>query len=161
MKFSINTIATDITKLESLHKAVIDSSSVIYLFRLHLIDALGRVLRLTAPPAVFAETALSGLPIHKIESRNFAGLLPDAQVLELAWQEGCALIADDKKMLQKAAENGLDYFNTLMMVLLLYQRGILDRRETESKLKALYGFAHYAKSIRDYGRMMLEAMEPI
>ncbi len=153
-------IIRDIAKLNSLQKAVIDSSSLIYLFKLNLVQPLGHVVRLLAPTGIFNETGLAELPVVQTDCSGSNALLPDEQVLALAKAQRCAIISDDKKILRKAEEYGLDYFNSLMMLLLLYEHGILDYEQAERKLEELYAFAHYGKKIRDYGRMLFASIIP-
>ncbi len=155
----IKNIQQDIDKLKNLDKAVIDSSSLIYLSKLGLMEKTATVVRLMAPEMVFAETGMEPGLIEKIDNlKKDKTTTADRQVLNLALQEQCAVVSDDKKILHRAEQNGLDYFNALMLVLLLFGRNRLTAKETSLKLEQLKHIARYHIEIWDYGQKIFETM---
>ncbi len=148
----------DIFKLRHLGKAVIDSCSWIYLDKLDLLDALLKEISLLVPAAVAQEIGYSGPQVVLKNSLYKRFTTADTQVVALATYFNCALISDDKKVLLKAKRQEKDYFNSLMMILLLYERGILSEKQTEGKLRQLKQWARYEAAIWNYGRTLFSRM---
>ncbi len=155
----IMNIREDLHKLNELKSAVIDSSSLIYLQKLGLLNLASDAIQLYAPLAVLNETKLDTEQIQKIDYPLNEFSSADDQVWAAAVQMHCPLISDDKKILQQARGAGADYFNTLMIVLLLFLRGYLSKQDTERKMQLLERIAWYDDWIWEYGRRVFEAVE--
>lgn len=149
-------VQNDIRKLKNLEMAIIDSSSLIYLEKLDLLDTASRTIRLFVPATVFDEINFNVSRIRKVECQEEKHSSTDKQVLTLAKRMHCPLISEDKKILQKARREGLDYFNTLMVILLLYLRRLLSKQATEEKWKQLKQIAWYEDWIWAYGQEVFD-----
>ncbi len=155
----IMNIREDLRKLNELKSAVIDSSSVIYLQKLGLLKMVSDTVQLYAPLAVLNETKLDNAQIQEVDYNLNEYSSADDQVLAIAVGMHYPLISDDKKILQQARGAGADYFNTLMIVLLLFLRGYLSKHDTERKMQLLEQIAWYGDWIWEYGRQVFEAVE--
>ena len=150
----IMNIREDLHKLNELKSAVIDSSSVIYLQKLGLLNLASDAIQLYAPLSVFNETKLDNAQIQKVDYNLNEYSSADDQVLTIAVRMHFPLISDDKKILQQARGAGADYFNTLMIVLLLFLRGYLSKHDAERKMQLLEQIAWYDDWIWEYGRQV-------
>ncbi len=144
-------VQIDLSKLKTLRRAVIDSSTLIYLSKLELLEYVTKEVDLIIPSAVFREIGSSGIEGVQVVPPVEAQMKADAQVVALARRLGCAVCSDDKKILLNARKQGADYFNTLMLILLLKVRKRLTTDETEKKLLQLKRLARYNAKIWKYG----------
>jgi len=65
-----------------------------------------------------------------------------------------AVFSEDKKILMAAGRHGLEYYNTLMIVLALYCRREISRDRCDLLLADLKIFARYGDNVWDYGRQV-------
>jgi hypothetical protein len=129
----------------------IDTSTLIYLDRLSLLDLVLTVFT----PATIAQVIVEfgrhprGLLMHE------AGEGPtDSLLVRQAAIFHAVVFSEDKKLLRSAGSHGLEYYNTLMIVLALYCRGEISRERCGSLLAKLKPFARYGENVWDYGRQV-------
>jgi hypothetical protein len=122
-----------INRLRSLTEAAVDASSIIYMLKAGFLGLLGHTIRLVTIEAVRDET---GWRPPEVEVRREPALDPglpgpgalsnDERLLRFAADSGLPVISEDRGLLEEAGRRGLDYYNSLMMLLLLRHRGRID-----------------------------------
>ena len=151
-----------------LAEAAIDASSVIYVLKAGFLRLLGATVTLRTVRSVFAETQWPSLPVtgvaDAVEVRDTVSRFPappetdrrpnDTRLLDFAVASSLPRISDDKTLLVAAKEQGLEYYNSLMMLALLRYRGRID--------EVWYGeaFARLLKISR-YGEDVLRRFDDI
>jgi hypothetical protein len=137
--------------LREVSAAAIDASSIIYMLKVGILDRLSFVVDLMTPPEVIAETGWPRLPLRTVPvAANRAGDTPragtpDDLVLALAEERGVALVSEDRELLMRAEERDVPYFNSLMMLLLLSDRGRCDLGEYRVVRRRLEEIGHYSE----------------
>ncbi len=131
---------------------LIDTSTLIYLERLTLLERIAVVFPLATIDQVIKEFGRSpkGVAIYPTGEGVTDMLLVKQAVLCDA-----VVLSEDKKVLQNAGSCGLEYYNTLMIVLALYARGEIDYVICTSLLGRLEKFARYGENVWTYGRQVL------
>lgn len=150
MKTSFTAVDKIPEQLNNLHRAIIDSSSIIYLHKIGQFGNLCRIINLVTIPEVIKECGETlqecGLEVVVFDSRVTDGV--DERILAGASRLHLPVISDDGQMLFKAKQRGHLHYNTLMMVCYLYYKGVLDNNSVEETLKRLYDIAWYQESNR-------------
>jgi len=154
-KMNENEFLKIIGQFARLKNAAIDASSMIYLQRLDLLDLVSSVLKLFTTRDVLDETGFDSLPITIVREGINSKQTPDDQLFNLARKLNCALISEDRKILKKARNAGIDHFNTLMILIFLFRKNYLTEEELQSKANALHLFARYDRQIREYGEDLI------
>ncbi len=131
---------------------LIDTSTLIYLERLTLLERIVVVFPLATIDQVTLEfgRSLKGVAIYPTGQGATDLLLVQQAVLCDA-----VVLSEDKKVLRNAGRCGLEYYNTLMIVLALYSRGEIDYVICTSLLDRLEKFARYGENVWAYGRQVL------
>lgn len=119
----------------ALRRAVIDSSTLIYLHAAGVLDHINGVLQLettagvadevSRPPAGFT------LPEWISIATGSSGVTVDQSVLERALERGTALLSDDRKLLMAADDAKIPYYNAacVLQLLLLRRRLTIDSHD--------------------------------
>jgi hypothetical protein len=142
--------------LREVKAAAIDASSIIYMLKVGILDRLSFVVDLMTPPEVIAETGWPRLPLRTVPvTTNRAGDTlhpgtPDDLVLALAEERRVALISEDRELLMRAEERGVAYFNSLMMLLLLSDRGRCEVEEYLVIRHRLEEIGHYSEWVLNF-----------
>ena len=117
-----------------LDKVVADTSSLIYAMRAGFLMPLTQTIRIIAPPGVFGEIGKQSSPSTAIDSIGhldesdglYEGYQVDAQVVVAADQTGCPVLADDLRLLSRAAERGIAGYTVRVMLELMLLRSTVD-----------------------------------
>jgi hypothetical protein len=143
-----------LTRLEKLKAGIIDTSSIIYLRKAGFYEQLRSAVRLLTIPAVIDEAGMEDLEIEILGDvpEAAAGTSTDAQLFNMASTLGKALISEDRSILLRCRDKGIDYYNAYMMLVLLRYRGIVDQVEYTRYESALIEIAHYGPAVREYGK---------
>jgi len=147
--------------LEDLEHAVVDASSMIYMFKAGFLDRLSFALHLATPAEVAAETGWPSLPVQVVdpyagegeEVSNGAGggqELPDDLLLRLAARWNWPLVSEDREVLMRAEALDIPYFNSLMMLVLLNRRGRCSAAEYRLFRMRLYEIGRYSGWVRSF-----------
>ena len=139
-------------QLRSLSRAAIDSSSVIYAAKSGLLDTLCTALELRTVPGVVNEVGYP-LPLIRLEEKPEGGSV-DNQILACAAGARIPLISEDRKLLVKADEVGLECYNLLVVLELLLLRGHLSLVDWDCARKRLLASAQYSARVVHAGQLL-------
>lgn len=150
-------------QFDILKRALIDSSSIIYLDKIGQYHKLCKILDLVTIPEVLEECgkelSVTNLEVVVFECRAMDST--DERLLAGASRLRLPVISDDRNILKKVASRGLSYFNTLMMVYFLFYKGEIDTNSTRKLVGKLRKFAFYQQHIWDYGQSVHTYIENI
>nr|WP_319550308.1 hypothetical protein [Desulfogranum marinum] len=151
MTMDIKTALHDVQQFKG---GVIDTSTLIYLERLGLLNRLASVYRLLVVPQVLQEFGRS-LPVQVIYVESPPGAA-DQVLCPVASDRRLAVLSDDKHVLALARSAGLVYFNTLMLLLLMLYNDQLTVVQYRAFFHDLLTFARYSHAVRAFGDQLLE-----
>lgn len=151
MTMDIKTALHDVQQFKG---GVIDTSTLIYLERLGLLNRIATLYRLLVVPQVLQEFDRS-LPAQVICVEAPPGAA-DQALCPVASDHRLAVLSDDKHVLALARSAGLVYFNTLMLLLLMLYNEQLSVPQCRALLLDLFTFARYGEGIRSFGEQLLE-----
>ncbi len=134
----------------------IDTSTLIYLDRLELLERVVAVFSVATIAGVIREFGRSPERIAVYSTGKGA---TDLLLVKRAALCNAVVFSEDKKVLQDADRHGLEYYNTLMIVLALYARREIDIVACASLLTRLESFARYSANVWDYGSEVLAALQ--
>ena len=78
----------------------------------------------------------------------------DPVLVQAAADLHAIILSEDKQILQAARKQGLDYYNSLMIILALYKRKKISSKRCDQLLVELQAFAHYDDKVWAYGRRL-------
>lgn len=128
----------------------IDASSIIYLLKIGLLGSLAAEVHLVSPAQVIAEVGWPHLPVIS-NIMDEEGISNDESLLFLARREGLPLLSEDKEILENARDEGMDHYNTLMMLNYLLLKNRINLEEYPEYLVRLKDCSHYSQAVLDYG----------
>ena len=135
---------------------LIDTSTLIYLEKLALLERVA---------AVFSVATITGVTREFGRTPRGVTVYPagegvtDRLLVRQAVRCNAVVFSEDKKVLRHAGRRGLEYYNTLMIVLALYCRGEIDRNSCADLLGRLEEFARYGANVRAFGRRVLAELD--
>jgi hypothetical protein len=144
-----------ISGFDLLHAAVIDSSSIIYLHKINLLDLAADNIELHTPEIVINETGLRNpdIIVHLPETDS-SMLSADQQVVYFAVKKNLPVISEDKKVLSEASKASIPYYNTLMILnYLLYKKRIIPDQYDHFH-KELLSVSRYSPFVLAYGEIV-------
>ena len=152
MAFTLDPDST-LEQLRTVHRAVIDSSSIIYAEKAGVLNLLCGTLQLQTVPGVVREV---GFPLTDISvgPEIDPGMPVDDQLLASATEAHLAVISEDRKLLMKADGGGLDAYNMLVMLELLLLRGHVSLGEWDVARKRLLAAAQYSAWVVHAGQQL-------
>jgi hypothetical protein len=141
--------------LSGLDRLCIDASSMIYHLKTGILGSLAAEVHLISTPQVIAEVGWPHLPVTSMALAD-TPISNDASLLILARREGVPLLSEDREILETAGKEGMEYYNTLMMLnYLLLKKRILPADYPEY-LERLKECSRYSQKVLDYGRRVYE-----
>jgi hypothetical protein len=150
--------------LREVSAAAVDASSIIYMLKVGMLDRLSFVVDLVTPAEVAAETGWPRLPLRTVPGASLRagealnGARPDDLLLALAGERGIALVSEDRELLMRAEERGIPYFNSLMMLILLADRGRCAMEEYLVFRRRLEDIGHYSAWVRSFADKVAVAL---
>lgn len=129
----------------------IDASSMIYHLKIGLLGSLAAEVRLISTEQVIAEVGWPHLPVKSYLLED-EGLSNDESLLFLARREGFPLLSEDKEILENARDEGMEHYNTLMMLNYLFMKKRITVDEYPEYLERLKDCSHYSQYVLDYGK---------
>lgn len=151
-------------RFDRLKEAAIDASSIIYMLKAGYLGLLGSTITLRSVPEIVAETGWPGLPVTLVSidrrpgpaspARSASGSPPqgaavsnDELLLTFAKEAGLPVVSEDRAILRAAEDEGLDYYNSLMMLAFLRYRGRIDQQWYEEAKARLLDVARYGADV--------------
>ena len=152
MSFTLDPDST-LEQLRTVDRAFIDSSSIIYAGKAGVLEVLCGKLQLQTVPGVVREV---GLPIPDISvgPEIDSSMSVDDQLIAAAGQARIPVISEDRKLLMKADDRGLDAYNMLVMLELLLLRGHIALAEWDIARKRLLAAAQYSAWVVHAGQQL-------
>ena len=151
-------------QFETLDRAIIDTSSVIYLSTIDLLKATTKNLHLITVAGVVKETGedalFKNIEIVDIFSKTDARTDTDQCVVNMAVHLKIPVISEDKKVLMNAKRAGLAYFNSLMILNFLLYKGVIQKDFYGKSLHRLKQSAHYSEDVYRFGKTVYEWISP-
>jgi hypothetical protein len=142
-----------------LKKALIDTSSVIYIQKAGYFDILGRTIQLYSIPEVLSEIKTGAPGVRVMRSSGSASLSTDQKLVCCALDNKMAMISEDKRILTALQCAEAPYYNALMMLnLLLYSQKIDDEGYRHYYL-ALKKIARYSAAVWEFGRYIYSTVK--
>jgi len=136
-------------RLERLRAAVIDASSIIYIEKSGYYGKLANTIKLMTIPAVIGETGMPELDVEIVEASALREST-DRQLFATAVSLGKPLISEDRAILLRCREGGMEYYNAYMMLLMLRLRRVIGENELLEFRARLIEAAHYGGQVLDY-----------
>ena len=133
-----------------LDKALIDTSSIIYLSKLLLFDRLTNIIQIFVIPEVKEEYGILPEGIRLLGKADMSEPA-DEMLIHSAHKLKLPVISEDKKILINAQKLNIPFFNTLIMLNFLIFKRELKNFEYEDYLQQLQLFARYSPRIWQYG----------
>ena len=135
---------------------LVDTSTLIYLEKLALLDRVVAVFSLATITGVIREFGRRPGGVVVYPAGEGA---TDRLLVRQAVRRSAVVFSEDKKVLLHAGRCGLEYYNTLMIVLALHGRGEIDRSTCASLLGRLEKIARYGENVRAFGRQVLAELD--
>lgn len=145
-------------QIKALKEAMIDASSIILMKRAGFFDPLANALTLFAPFEIIKETGFKELNINVLKAGAGQGTNDDKLIL-WALERNLALISEDKRVLMTMKRLERPYFNSLMMLNLLWQRGKINVKEHQAYERSLVSQARYSKMVLDFGDKVFQQLK--
>jgi hypothetical protein len=145
-------IKTTLQNLQQFKGGVIDTSTLIYLERLGLLNRMATLYRLLVVPQVVQEYDRP-LPAQVICVEAPSGTA-DQAICPVASDHRLAVLSDDKHVLTSARSAGLVYFNTLMLLLVMLYHEQLPVLQCRMLFLDLFSFARYGGDVRNFGEQL-------
>lgn len=153
MILSKNECETILAKFSQMDRCLIDTSSLIYLHKIEAMALAESELTLLVPEIVVDEL---GFPLSDkcrvLSSPD--GVKADDLLLSLALEMKLPLISEDGPLLKRAQLEGLDFYNTLMILLFILYKECITESEYRSFITRLEGVARYNKLVWAYGESL-------
>lgn len=147
------------SSLLSRKKALIDTSSLIYLQHCGMLERLSERISLFTIAAVQQEYHLPLPHITPIVAPcTTAKRSTDQQLIDCAQDNNIPLITEDKKMLLACQRAGIPHFNALMILLFLLFEHTISSEEFSQRLAALKSIARYSTFVWEYGKIVASAI---
>jgi hypothetical protein len=149
-------IQKTLSQFAKLKNTCIDSSSIIYLEKINLLNLVSNNLNLFTVPEVINEINSKR---NKISILNcLTGENTDDKLINLSKQEQYPIISEDKYILKKAHKNEIVYFNTIMIVCFLLYKKIITKKEYAALSQKLKKIAFYSDFIWNYSEQVKQAV---
>ena len=136
-------------ELKRFQGGVADTCTLIYLERINLLVTAGRSFRLLVPPDVVQEFG------HPLPGCITCGKTcigdADQAVLQLAHERHVPVLSEDRQLLMSSRRLGLNYYNTLMILLALLLQQKISLEEYQRAYSCLREIARYSSAVWQVG----------
>ena len=144
-------LAHELHLMGKITNIVLDTSTLIHISRFNLMSKITPILEIHIPQGVKKEFGSPPETLGTLIIENKSENLPvDDQVLSLALELSCPVLSEDRKILQKAETQGLEFYNFGLLLILLVLKKALSFDEGYSVWEAFGTTNPYHKDIRDY-----------
>lgn len=151
-------LKSTLKQFSELERALIDTSSIIYLSRLKSIETLGQTIELFTIAEIEREYGLLPYPL-KLISGHLLTKRVDDKLIFYAKDLNMALISEDKQILRRCNKLDLAYFNTLMMLQFMLFKKVLNQNAYDELYAHLKSFARYSPKVWAYGSALRQAVQ--
>ncbi len=136
-------------ELRGLQGGVIDTSSLIYLEKIQMLETAADFFQFLLPAGVVEEFGCcpDGCVVHVVRE----SLSTDQAVVWLAEQLGQPVLSEDRQLLLASSRRGLTYYNTLMLLLSLVLQKKLDVARYRKAYAGLRATARYSPVVWQAG----------
>lgn len=152
-------LTKSIQEFNAINHAVIDSSSILYIYKSGFMSILSKQIKLISPEQVKNEINFTCEYVTFFEYNNSKNYDTDDIIVITATQKELPVISDDKYILKYASEKNLPYFNSIMMLIFLFFKKEINLDEFNSFQKNLYDFAYYSKKVVDYAENLFNVIK--
>ena len=140
-----------LSQFQTLNRAIIDASSIIYMHKAGFFTELANTLRLYSPPEIIAETGFNDLNISSLAFTSNS-LSNDQKLITAALKLRWPVISEDGNILLHMRRAELPYFNTLMMLNFLLYRKRIDPKSHAMYFERLKQYARYSPYVWECGK---------
>lgn len=144
-------------ELRLLSGGVIDTSTLIYLERLDLLDEAARSFSLLLIPQVIRE--YGSIPGGMTVLTDVPAGPADKVLWQMARQLARPVLSEDRRVLAAARAAQIAHYNTLMLLFSLLARGELDGPGFARHHVRLLSFARYSLLVKAVGETVLRVLE--
>ncbi len=128
----------------------IDACSIIYHLRTGILGSLAAEVTLVSTTPVIEEVGWPHLPVEPFPVEN-EDETNDRNLFLLAREQKIPLLTEDLELIKKARREGMEHYNTLMMLNYLYLRKRVGEEEYPEYLERLTSYARYSDEVMEYG----------
>ena len=146
-----------LSRFQELREALIDASSIIYIYKAGFYNELKDSLKLYSLKEIVRETGFDDLKINLIEALS-KPLSNDQKFIACALKKKIPVISEDRKILMYMKRANIPYFNALMMLHFLLFKRKIDPENHTACLKRLMSTARYSPSVHTFGKGVYEAV---
>ena len=137
--------------LSQLKRALIDTSSILYMQKAGYFDLLAGTIKLYTIPEVMSEIRSKPEGLSLIHLTGSHALSTDNMLITCALDRNLAMISEDKAILNAMRRAKAPYFNALMMLYLLLLSEKIDDSRYRRSLMALKRIARYSEKVWEFG----------
>ena len=141
-----------VSELRKFHGGAADTSTLIYLERIELLELCCRSFQFQVTPEVVAEFGRPLPDCMLCESGSMGNA--DRSVVRLALEQGVPVLSEDKALLMSADRLGLTYYNSLMIILALLFQKKLELDAYHGAYAELVTIARYSPAVLQVGRQV-------
>jgi rRNA-processing protein FCF1 len=139
-----------LSQFDHLERVLIDTSSILYMQKSGFLSDLSACLEISAISEVMDEVGehVSGIRLwrHQYESKS-----TDQKLIEAALENGIPVVSEDRKILKTLEVKTIPFFNSLIMLNLLFYRRQINFAELKCFERNLRKYAWYSNKIWEYG----------
>jgi hypothetical protein len=145
--------------VSQLKRALIDTSSILYMQKAGYFDLLAGTINLYTIPEVMSEIRSKPKGLSLIRFPGSHALSTDKMLISCALDSNLAMISEDKAILNAMRRAKAPYFNALMMLNLLLLSEKIDDGRYRRFLRALKGIARYSETVWAFGEKVHTAVK--
>jgi hypothetical protein len=142
-----------------LKKALIDTSSIIYVQKAGYFDALAGTIQLYSIPEVISEFKTHAAGVTLIHPQESPSLSTDQKLIACALENELAMISEDKRILRAMGRARAPYYNALMMLNFLLFSQKIDDEGYRRYYSALENIARYSEPVWKFGKDIYTAVK--
>lgn len=144
-------------QFQTLRKALIDASSIIYMQKAGFFTELANTVNLYSPAEIVAETGSNDLDLRPVACVS-KSLPNDQKLITAALQLRWPVISEDRNILIHMRRAKLPYFNSLMMLNFLLFKNRIDLKSHVLYHERLKKYAWYNPYVWEYGKNICDAI---
>ncbi len=136
--------------INGLDTLCIDACSIIYQLRTGLLGSLAAEVALISTPSVIKEVDWPHLPVTPVDEEN-SDETNDRNLFLLARGRNIPLMTEDLELIKAAWKEGMEHYNSLMMLNYLLLKGRVTEEEYPEYLERLTSYGRYSREVLEYG----------